>query len=107
LLDCWHWHHAGGTVAEIVKAGRDAIVHVHLNDAAAQPPEKVLDGERLMPGEGVIDLNGFLGALKKIGYADAVSVEVFGRGLKDMSPEAAAKLGRTTAEAVFRRAGIA
>lgn len=107
LLDCWHWHHAGGTVAEIVKAGRDAIVHVHLNDSPDLAPDKILDGERLMPGEGVINLNGFLGALKTIGYKDAVSVEVFGRGLKEMTPEAAAKLGRTTAESVFRRAGIA
>lgn len=107
LLDCWHWHHAQATVANIVKAGREAIVHVHINDAADQPPDKVMDNERLMPGEGVIDLKGFLGALKKIGYRDGVSVEVFGRGLKDMTPEAAAKLAADTGKAALRKAGVA
>lgn len=104
LLDSWHWHHAGATVNDIVKAGREAIVHI--NDAAKQAPADVRDNERLMPGEGVIDLVGFFQALKKIGYCDAVSVEVFGRGLKDMTPEAAARLGVTSTEAVMRKAGV-
>jgi sugar phosphate isomerase/epimerase len=107
LLDCWHWHHAGATVADIRKAGKSGIVHVHVNDSAANPPEKVMDNDRLMPGEGVIDLNGFFGALKQIGYQDAVSVEVFGRGLKDMTPLDAAKLGQRTAQAAMRKAGVA
>src|SRR5581483_10662706 len=51
LLDSWHWHHAGATVDDIISAGKRGIVHVHFNDAAMQPPEKVMDQERLMPGE--------------------------------------------------------
>jgi sugar phosphate isomerase/epimerase len=107
LLDSWHWHHAGATAADIMSAGKRAIVHVHFNDAAMQPPEKVLDNERLMPGEGVIDLVGFLHALRQIGYEDALSVEVFGRGLKFMTPEDAVKLGLESAQRVFHKAGIA
>ena len=42
---------------------------------------------RIVPGEGVIDLVAFFGALKEIGYADGVSPEVFGRGLKNLPPE--------------------
>lgn len=106
LLDAWHWHHAGATAEDIVAAGRDRIVHVHFDDSANLPPEQIRDDERLMPGEGVIDLVGFLKALQKIGYKDALSVEVFGRGLKSMSPEAAARLGLETSRAVFRKAGI-
>jgi sugar phosphate isomerase/epimerase len=106
LLDAWHWHHAGATAEDIVSAGRERIVHIHLDDSANLPPERIRDDERLMPGEGVIDLVGFLKALQKIGYTDALSVEVFGRGLKNMTPEAAAKLGLETSRAVFRKAGI-
>lgn len=106
LLDSWHWHHAGATVNDILKAGKDAIVHVHFNDAARQAPEDVKDNERLMPGEGVVDLVGFLKALQKIGYRDAASVEVFGRGLKDMPVEEAARLSFTTAKTVFEKAGV-
>ncbi|MGI9071399.1 MAG: sugar phosphate isomerase/epimerase family protein [Bryobacteraceae bacterium] len=106
LLDAWHWHHAGARAEDIVSAGRDRIVHVHFDDSANLPPEQIRDDQRLMPGEGVIDLVGFLKALQKIGYRDALSVEVFGRGLKNMTPEAAAKLGLETSRAVFRKAGI-
>lgn len=107
LLDVWHWHHAGATTGDILKAGKDGIVHVHFNDAPNLPPEKIRDNERLMPGEGVIDLVGFLRALKEIGYQDALSVEVFGRGLKDMTPEEGARLGLETSRNVMRKAGVA
>jgi sugar phosphate isomerase/epimerase len=106
LLDVWHWHHAGGTTAEILKAGKDRIVHVHFNDAPNLPTADIRDNERLMPGEGVIDLQGALKALQKIGYEDALSVEVFGRNLKNMTPEEGARLGLETARAVLQKAGI-
>ena len=106
LLDVWHWHHAGATTEDIIAAGREAIVHVHFNDAPNLPPEQIRDNQRLLPGEGVIDLVGFLRALQKIGYTDALSVEVFGRGLKDMPPEDAAKLGLNASLGVFKKAGV-
>jgi len=105
-LDSWHWYHAGATPDDIIAAGKRGIVHVHFNDAAAQPAEKVSDHERLLPGEGVIDLVAFLHALKAIGYEDGLSIEVFGRGLKDMTPEAAARLGLESGRKVFAKAGV-
>ena len=107
LLDSWHWHHAGATAADIAAAGREGIVHVQVNDSPKLPPEEIRDNERLMPGEGVIDLAAFFGALQKIGYADGVSPEVFGRGLKEMPPEEGAKMGLETTKAVMRKAGVA
>lgn len=106
LLDAWHWHHAGATTQDIVNAGRGRIVHVHFDDAPNLPPEKIRDNERLLPGEGVINLTGFLKALQTIGYTDALSVEIFGRGLNKMPPEQAAKLGLESSLAVFRKAGV-
>ncbi len=105
-LDAWHWHHAGATVKDILAAGKERIVVVHFDDAAKQKPEDVRDNERLLPGEGVIDLVGFLHALKKIGYEDSLSLEVFGRGLKQMAPEESAKLCLDAGRAVLRKAGI-
>jgi sugar phosphate isomerase/epimerase len=105
LLDSWHWHHAGATTQDIIAAGRERIVHVHFNDAPNLPPEQIRDNQRLLPGEGVINLVGFLRALQTIGYTDALSVEVFGR-LKDKTPEEAAKLGLDASLAVFRKAGV-
>jgi sugar phosphate isomerase/epimerase len=107
LLDAWHWHHAGGSVADIVAAGKAGVVHVHVSDSAKLPPEEVRDNQRLMPGEGVIDLVGFFRALGKIGYQDGISPEVLGRIPKDMPPEEGARLGRDTTLAVMRKAGVA
>jgi sugar phosphate isomerase/epimerase len=107
ILDAWHWHHSQSTVADITDAGAARIVHVHVSDAKAMPAEDVRDNMRLMPGEGIIDLTGFFGALKKAGYADGVSPEPLGRVPDTMSPEAAAKLALDTTLAVMRKAGVA
>jgi sugar phosphate isomerase/epimerase len=104
-LDAWHWHHAGGTTADIL-AAKDRIVVVHFDDSAKLPPEDVRDNQRLLPGEGVIDLNGFLHALQKIGYRDSLSVEVFGRGLKEMPPSESALLCLSYGRSALKRAGI-
>jgi sugar phosphate isomerase/epimerase len=106
-LDSWHWHWASATTLDIIAAGRERIVEVHFNDAPNLPPEQIRDNQRLMPGEGIINLTGFLQALQQIGYTDALSVEVFGRGLNKMTPEQAARLGLETSLAVFRKAGVA
>lgn len=106
-LDVWHWYHAGATKADIVAAGKARIVHVHLSDCPKMAPEEVRDDHRVLPGEGVIDLVGFLQTLKRIGYEGGISPEPLGRIPKDMPPEDGAKLGLDTALAVMRKAGVA
>ncbi len=105
LLDSWHWHWAGATTEDIIHAGRERIVHVHFNDAPNIPAAQVRDNHRLLPGEGIINLTGFLQALQKIGYRDALSVEVFGR-LNNVPPEQAAKMGYEYSLRVFHKAGV-
>jgi sugar phosphate isomerase/epimerase len=104
-LDSWHWHHAGGTVDDIL-AAKDRVVVVHLDDSPDLPPDQIRDNQRLLPTEGVINLNGFLQALQKIGYNDSLSVEVFGRGLKEKPPEESALLCLSYGRAALKRAGI-
>jgi len=106
ILDAWHWHHSKSTTADIVDAGAARIVHVHISDAKAAPPEDVRDNQRLMPGEGIIDLKGFLQALKKAGYAEGVSPEPLGRVPDSMTPEEGAKLALETTLDVMRKAGV-
>jgi sugar phosphate isomerase/epimerase len=107
VLDAWHWHHSGGTVADILAAGKSRIVHIHVSDARRQPPEEVRDNQRMMPGEGIIDLVGFFGALQKIGYEDGVSPEPLGRVPAEMSAADGARLGLETTMAMMKKAGVA
>ena len=106
ILDAWHWHHSGSTTADIQAADKSRIVHVHVSDAKQTPPEDVRDNQRLMPGEGIIDLVGFFQSLKKIGYADGVSPEPLGRVPAEMSPDEAARLALQTTVAVMTKAGV-
>lgn len=106
VLDAWHWHHSGSTTADILAADASRIVHLHVSDAKATPPADVRDNQRLMPGEGIIDLDGFFRALAKIGYADSVSPEPLGRIPAEMTPQDAARLGLTATTGVMKKAGV-
>jgi sugar phosphate isomerase/epimerase len=107
LLDAWHWHHAGNTVGDILKAGKSRVVTVHVSDCAKMAPEDVRDNQRLLAGEGAIDLVGFFKALKKIGYTDGVSPEPLGRIPAGTPPEEGARMGLESTLGVMKRAGVA
>ncbi|MCJ8007030.1 sugar phosphate isomerase/epimerase family protein [Lederbergia wuyishanensis] len=76
LLDSYHWYTIGGTLEDLTALRPEQITHVHLNDAKDVPVEEVLDNDRLFPGEGVINLAGFLKALNQIGYKGSVTQEI-------------------------------
>ena len=109
LLDCWHWYTSGGTVADILELSAEQVVYVHINDAPAGVPlNKQMDHIRALPGEtGVIDIGGFLGALKKIGYDGPIVAEPFKKELKELdSDEARLKTISDCLDRIFSIAGI-
>jgi len=106
VLDVWHWHHSNSTLKDIADAGAGRIVHVHVSDAKASAPEDVRDNQRVMPGEGIIDLAAFFQALQQAGYGDGVSPEPLGRIPESMSAEDGAKLALDTTLAAMKRAGV-
>mgnify|MGYP000563046444 CR=1 FL=1 len=86
LLDSWHWYTSHGTVDQILSLkGRD-IIYVHINDAPPGiPVDEQIDSIRRLPGEtGIIDIIGFLRALKRIGYDGPVTPEPFDEKLRRM-----------------------
>jgi sugar phosphate isomerase/epimerase len=108
VLDAWHWYHSQGTLADIRAAKAERIVHVHISDAKPMPPEDVLDNMRHFSGEGVIDLVGFLQALKAIGYQGGIAPETIGPRVPDgMAPEESARLALEATSAVMKKAGVA
>ncbi len=104
-VDAWHWCHAGGTIQDILDA-RGRIIVVHFDDSPDLPPELIRDNERLLPGEGVIQLTRFLHALRDAGYNEGLSIEVFGRGLKELPPRESARLCLEAGRKVLAQAGI-
>jgi len=90
LADSFHWFTTGATTADLAALG-GKIVHVHINDAPDRTRDEQVDRERLLPGDGVIDLHGFLGALATAGYDGFVSVETFNDALAALGREEAAR----------------
>ena len=103
ILDTWHWHHGGSDPAGIQNIPADRILDVHLSDSPPLPPEDIRDFERLLPGEGVIDLRQFFQLLGEKRYSGAVAVEVFGRGLGEMTPLDAARLAHDATRGMLAR----
>lgn len=93
LLDAWHWYTSLGTVEELRTLENRQVVYVHINDAPdGIPIERQQDLVRCLPGEtGVIDLPGFLNALRSIGYDGPVVPEPFVKSLSEMPPADAAR----------------
>jgi len=86
LLDSWHWYTSHGTIDQILRLRGTDVIYVHINDApAGMPVDEQIDNVRCLPGEtDVIDIIGFLRALRKIGYDGPVTPEPFDKRLKEM-----------------------
>lgn len=104
LLDSWHWYTAEETTEDIARLTNEDVVSVHINDApAGLRVDEQMDLERLLPGaSGVIDIDGFLGALRALDYDGPVIVEPFDKSLEKL--DAPQRL-RATAEALEKVMG--
>ncbi len=108
LLDAYHWYTAVGAPADIRGLRADDIVYVHVNDAPANTPvEAQLDQVRRLPGAtGVIDIAGFLQALREIGYDGPVTPEPFEQSLNTLPADEACKIARESMRNIWQIAGF-
>ncbi len=106
LFDAYHWYTNGQDAADIAKLEPSQIVHVHINDAPDVPMEQALDNGRLYPGEGVIDLAGFLRGLQEIGYDGIVAQEILTAAKPTEAAEQLVQRSKTGFDKVFAEAGI-
>lgn len=89
LLDAWHVYTSYGSLDDVRRLSSDDVVTVHINDAPAGVAiEDQIDNVRALPGEtGVIDIQGFLDALRAISYEGPVTAEPFSQRLREMKPD--------------------
>jgi sugar phosphate isomerase/epimerase len=106
LLDTWHWFRAPvGPDLELVRAIPPQRIHgLQLNDALELPPGADMPADsmnRLLPGEGVIDIPEFVATLRGIGAAPLLMTEVFSDALCALDPEENARRQYDAARAVL------
>jgi sugar phosphate isomerase/epimerase len=112
LLDAWHLYTSHGSNADVERLRGEDVVVVHVNDAPAGiPVDEQIDNVRALPLEtGVLDLVGFMRALRRIGFDGPVMPEPFSSRLDDLGardPLAAAKEAARSMDELWRAAGLA
>lgn len=93
-LDSWHHFRTGGSVEEIERASREAIVAVQLSDVLSEAwadPLAETAHARQMPGDGAGRAGSLVRALDRSGVRVPINLEVFSDELSALAPSEAAR----------------
>ena len=71
----------------------EKIFVFHINDCEDLPLGILDHSDRIMPGQGVIPIQGIVDRLKRVGYTGPASLELFRPEYYRMEAEAVIKLG--------------
>lgn len=94
VVDPFHCWRGGGPVASLSKLNGNQIAISHFNDSPAEPAASLQeDSDRVMPGDGVVDLKFYCDQLAATGYSGYLSLELFREDLWAKEPLEVAKLG--------------
>jgi 2-keto-myo-inositol isomerase len=78
LFDAAHYHVTPTKLRDINESSVRYIKHVHLDDMPDTPADLThRDFDRVLPGEGVIDLPEIISALERSSYEGYFSIEMF------------------------------
>ena len=85
ILDSYHWYTAGEDASALAGLTDADVVSVDINDARDdRERDEQMDLDRRLPfATGVIDLPGFMGAIREAGYTGPVKVEPFMKELAE------------------------
>lgn len=101
VIDPFHCFRGGGPIESISKLTADQIAVSHFNDAPADPPRDTQrDPDRVMPGDGIVDLKLYCDRLREIGYEGFLSLELFREDLWQQDPLEVARIGLEKMRAV-------
>lgn len=94
VLDPFHCFRGGGSIETIAKLSGSQIAISHFNDTPAAPPRlQQHDKDRVMPGDGHLDLKRYLQLLEGTGYNRWLSLELFREDLWARDPRDVARIG--------------
>lgn len=100
-FDSCHFYAGGGELSEIEALKAKDIFEFHLNDLEDIPKEAITDAKRLLPGLGVIKIDGILSRIKNVGYDGYCAVEIFRPEYWDWDPYVLAAEAKKTATKVL------
>jgi sugar phosphate isomerase/epimerase len=84
LIDSWHFSFGDSTWDDLARVPLDQIAYLQFDDAPALDSDDLMEEtmeRRLMPGDGILELDRFAATLLGRGWEGLVSVEVLNREL--------------------------
>ena len=82
LFDLAHYHCTPTKLVELSPENVATIRHVHVDDMKDKPAElSNCNSDRVLPGQGCLDVAGILGLIEKQGYNGYFAIEMFSKDL--------------------------
>jgi len=103
VMDAFHIYRGGGQDKDILKVPGEIVSIFHIDDAPESDKrrEDLVDGDRVYPGDGILDLAGMLKMLSDQGFSGPVSLELFDPALWEEDPYKVAKTGAEKVRALI------
>lgn len=91
LFDPAHYHCTPTRLEDLTRETVRYISHVHVNDMRDKPGDlSDCNADRVLPGEGILDLTALFGRIEEFGYAGYFSLELFNADIWALPPDEAA-----------------
>jgi sugar phosphate isomerase/epimerase len=100
LPDIYHLYKGGSDFAGLHLLAPSAIGIFHVNDYPKIERDKIVDADRVYPGDGIAPLKEVLATLRAMGYRGYLSLELFNRGYWKQDPHKVARTGLEKMKAV-------
>ena len=103
-VDAWHFFANDRNLEVLEEIPGDKVHSIQLSDAPSGPRKDPLLGslhDRLLPGEGELDLVALLTGLRRIDARAPIGVEVFSDTLHDLEPVEAGRLAGESVRALL------
>ena len=98
VLDVFHMYRSRETFTDLPKKFQDRLLAFHVNDAPKLGIEKLVDTDRILPFEGVIDLEKYMRELRERKFNGPISVELFNQKYWAMDPDVTVQTAKKSLE---------
>jgi 4-hydroxyphenylpyruvate dioxygenase len=93
LFDPAHYYVTPTKFSDLTAESVARILHVHLDDMRDKPGDlSHCNSDRVLPGQGILDLPALIGRLEELGYQGMFSIEMFNADLWALPADQAARL---------------
>jgi 4-hydroxyphenylpyruvate dioxygenase len=105
-LDVFHYYAGPSKPEDLGCLTADNLFHVQLCDLAGMTRELATDGDRVLPGDGDIQLGAIVERLRAMNYAGSVSVELMNPQIWAIPPRSFGEVAMTALRKVLGQASM-